>query len=223
MARVALGVPSNGTWCTGFGTSLAKLCNYTQHEVVLLSMIGSSLSTLRTRMVRQALEAECSHLLFLDTDMVFPPQTLDWLLERGEKVVAGNCPVKMVPSQPTARRWNGDHYAPVFTLPESRGLEQVDRVGTGVMLLDLSIFNTVKEPWFSFRWCGPGEEYQGEDWCLCEGVEDAGFPIFVDHDLSKEIGHIGYFTYTHKLVKPEMLKHDGRRGHRRWEDLGAEK
>jgi hypothetical protein len=44
------------------------------------------------------------------------------------------------------------------------------------------------------------DAYQGEDWNMCEALEKAGVPIYVDHDLSKRIGHVGTFKYTHEVV-----------------------
>lgn len=217
MTRVAIGVPSLGTWYAGFGVSLARMMKYTQHEILMLSKIGSSLSMMRTEMVRQAVEAECSHLLFLDTDMVFQPTLLDELLKSECAVVAANCPVKSVPSQPTARKWDGEKYELVFTKDTSVGLEQVDRIGTGVMLIRLDIIPKLGQPWFAFR-PYEGGGYQGEDWCFCEQVEKAGIPIYINHWVSQDVGHIGMLTYTHKMVRPEMLKHGGQREHRRWED-----
>ncbi len=217
MTRVALGIPSNGLWYAGFGSALAKMTKYTKHEILMLSKIGSALSTMRTEMVVQALHAECTHLLFVDTDMVFQPSMLDELIDDGVEVVAANCPVKSVPSQPTARRWDGRKYELVFTNDECERLERVDRVGTGVMLIDLSIMSGVEAPWFAFR-PYEGGGYQGEDWCFCEQLEKANIPIWVDHEVSKDIGHIGYLTHTHRMVKPEMLKHGGQKEYRRWED-----
>lgn len=217
MTRVAIGIPSTGMWYAGFGASLAKMMKYTEHEIVIISKLGSALSTMRTDIVLQAQQAGCTHLLFLDSDMVFQPSLLDNLIDDDVEVVAANCPVKMVPSHPTARKWDGEKYELVLTNDHCDKMEQVDRIGTGVMLIRLDIIPRLATPWFAFRPFEAGG-YQGEDWCFCEQVEAAGIPIWIDHDVSKDVGHIGYLTYTHKMVKPEMLKHPGGVEHRRWED-----
>lgn len=224
MARVVIGVPSNGEWKAGFGLSLAHLCLRTGsvagEDILVASQLGSSLSIQRTRIVLAAQEFEATHLLFLDADMTFPPDTLDRLLAWDKQVVAANCPVKRVPSHPTARQWVDGRWELVLS-NDAEGLEQVDRVGTGIMLIRMDVFERIAEPWFAFLWEGPGREYQGEDWCLCEQIEDAGIPIFVDHDVSKKVGHIGNFVFSHSLIKPEMLKHPGVAEVRKWKDRGV--
>lgn len=222
MNKVLIGIPSPGEWKAAFGLSLAHMCLRTEQDVVIASQLGSALSIQRTRIVRAAMEVNATHLLFVDADMIFPSTMLDDLIARDVDVVAANCPVKMVPSQPTARVWRNGKWEMAFTHKGSTGLEKVDRIGTGVMLLKMSIFEKVKEPWFAFLWEGEGGEYQGEDWCLCEQIEAAGYDIWIDHDVSKKIGHVGNFSFWHSMVRPEMLKHPGTEEFRMWADRGVE-
>jgi hypothetical protein len=35
---------------------------------------------------------------------------------------------------------------------------------------------------------------------MCETLREKGFKIYVDHDLSKEVGHLGLYEYTHNVV-----------------------
>ena len=46
---------------------------------------------------------------------------------------------------------------------------------------------------------GP-KRYQGEDWAFCEACEKAGIPIFIDHDVSKLVGHVGNYEYTTAVI-----------------------
>jgi hypothetical protein len=39
--------------------------------------------------------------------------------------------------------------------------------------------------------------YIGEDVFFCQKAAAAGFKIWIDHDVSKEIGHIGTFEFKH--------------------------
>jgi hypothetical protein len=224
--RVAVGIPSTGDWKAGFGRSLAHMCLVTESvargDLLIVSQLGSALSIQRTRVVKAAQEFEATHLLFIDSDMVFPSTLIDDLLAHDVDVVAANCPVKSVPSHSTARVWRNDRWELVLSEKETHGLERVDRVGTGVMLLKMSVFERAKQPWFAFLWEGPEGEYTGEDWCLCEKLEEAGIDIYVDHDVSKKIGHIGNLTYTHNMVKPEYLQHPGGKDYRRWKDRGVD-
>lgn len=77
------------------------------------------------------------------------------------------------------------------------------------MLIDLSIFKDITpwpQPLFSQRWIEEIQDYSGEDWGFCEWLEEHGIPIFIDHELSNQVGHIGEFEYNHSLV--EVIEND---------------
>ena len=114
--------------------------------------------------------------------------------------------IKQIPSCPTARYApiNGNMPVPVFTKPDSVELEQVWRVGTGVMLIDLAIISRLQQPWFKVSWGDENDQY-GEDWWFCSKVEEAGIPIWVDHDLSWQVGHLGPFEYQHFHIPKELV------------------
>ena len=73
------------------------------------------------------------------------------------------------------------------------------------MLIDLSIMSRVAKPWFKVEWGDESNQY-GEDWWFCQQFEKAGIPIFVDHELSWQVGHIGQMEYFHNMVLDEAGK-----------------
>lgn len=163
---------------------------------------GSILPKSRTQLVKLAQKAESTHILFIDSDQTFPEWTLHQLLKHGRQCVAANIATKTIPANPTARIWNPEKPAGdlVYTTPVSPELERVWRVGTGIMLIEMSVFDKVPEPWFPMDWSPLMQDYVGEDWNFCEKLTDAGVPIFVDHKLSRYIGHLGQLEYTHEFV-----------------------
>ena len=73
------------------------------------------------------------------------------------------------------------------------------------MLLDLAILKDVKKPWFQVSWGDQADSDQyGEDWWFCQQVQEAGYSIYIDHDVSWEVGHIGDFRYNHWHVSDEL-------------------
>lgn len=50
-----------------------------------------------------------------------------------------------------------------------------------------------EEPLFSMPW--NGSDYLGEDVFFFMRLEEAGVPVFVDHDLSNQIAHVGEYGY----------------------------
>ncbi len=58
-------------------------------------------------------------------------------------MVAANCATKLIPSTPTARQYDPMNLAggQVYSLPQNNLIEEVWRVGTGVMLINMIVFD----------------------------------------------------------------------------------
>lgn len=208
---VVVGVPSGQHWLAQFGVDLISLVSsftskrvagYHSSELRVVNVRSSILSKNRHDLVKAAQEMKATHLLFLDTDHTFPADLIHRLASSHRLVVAANCVTKQIPANPTARKKNpmnpkGDL---VYTDPQSRGLEEVWRVGTGVMLINMKVFAKIGNGVWDMKYLPEADTYQGEDWSFCEACEKAGIPIYVDHDVSKQIGHVGNFEFTHDVV-----------------------
>lgn len=212
-AKVCIGIPSAGMWHGKFGMDLLQMVlitlahetpGYSHVDVVIKHVMGSTIWRQRSDIMQMAVDMECTHLLFVDTDQTFPSTTLQRLLSHKKEIVSCNIAVKKIPSCPTARRLVRDEAVMVFTTRESTGLEEVWRIGTGIMLIDLSIIPRLPQPWFKVSWGDESEQY-GEDWWFCMLLERAKIPIWIDHDLSKEVGHIGLMEYQHFHVPQDLI------------------
>lgn len=207
---VFIGIPSQSDWKADFGLALAMMTASSGkplkgggfiERIQLWNTKGSILPRSRERLAEKALEHECSHLLFLDSDMTFPQWTLHQLLSHNKAVIGANCATKAIPSSSTARN-KTENYAgvPVDSRGQS-GISKVWRVGTGVMLIQTSVFAQMPKPWFPITWNPEIKDYTGEDWGFCEKLDEMGIPIWIDHTLSTQIGHIGSYTYTHDDIR----------------------
>jgi hypothetical protein len=167
----------------------------------VVNVKGSILPKQRLEILKAAKACEATHLLFVDSDQTFPPDLLHRMVARGKDIVACNIATKQIPANTTARKKSADPQGEaVYTDEDSVGLERVWRVGTGVMLLSAKAYNQIPHGAFAMTYKPEVDAYQGEDWNMCEALEKAGVPIYVDHDLSKRIGHVGTFKYTHEVV-----------------------
>lgn len=209
--RLAVGIPSLNMWHSEFALCLMNLCLHMQKVQVpgyhgnglkIFNKRTSLLPKSRQGIVEDALTEDCTHLLFVDSDQTFPADLVHRMAKRGLPVIGCNVATKIIPSSPTARlrdpKWPGGK--PLFTDPESKGVVEVWRLGCGVMLLNLEVFKTMPKPWFSITWNAAMNDFTGEDWYFCEQLEKAGHKIYVDQDISKEIGHLGQLEFTHDLV-----------------------
>ena len=181
-------------------------------EISLIAVSGSMLHDLRTDLVRRAMVADATHMLFLDDDMQFPVDLLNRLLAHNKPVVGCNYSRRCIPPIPTS---HGLDDKPVYTRPDSTGLESVAHIGTGVMLIDMRVFEHLDAtlgleamPWFQFGWTDLNHpdkppRPEGEDVYFCRKLRSAGVPLYVDHDVSKNVGHLGEWEYRNEHCQPE--------------------
>jgi hypothetical protein len=219
--RVGIGVPSGGSWHSGFGFSLVTMIGHFERshvdveeerrpEVVLIAIDGH-LPDVRTRILGEAVRERCTHLLWLDSDMIFPPDTLHRLLRHNLPIVGANYPRRIFPHLPTAH-YGGDPQGGVVWSEGNEGIERVKHVGFGCVLMDMRLVDAIDPPYFVFAPDGEhGLTTRGEDVYFCEKLlRDAGIPTHVDHNLSHEIGHVGEqvfgmaHAYTGRTVQAEM-------------------
>ncbi len=159
---------------------------------------GTLIANQRAELSLDAMREGCSHILFIDSDMRFPQDMISRLLAHDLDIVATNCARRRMPTGPTAQIYkeNGDREL-VWSMPESTGLQEVGSVGMGVRMIKAGVFKAVSEPWYETPWRHDKRGYIGEDVFFCRKAREAGFKIWIDHDVSKEIGHIGMFEFKH--------------------------
>lgn len=157
-------------------------------DVRWLVSFGTILPNLRSELVMGAFNISASHVLFIDSDMVFPPDTVQRLLSHDLDIVAANC------IQRQRLRWTARKDQREVESLDRVGLEEVTTVGFGVTLIKTSVFNKLQVPWFDTPW--DGARHMGEDIYFCQLANHGGYKIFIDHDLSQEVGHVGTKQFT---------------------------
>lgn len=176
-------------------------------EVVCVYRQGTLIVDQRQSLSEVALENHCTHILWLDSDMRFPKDTLVRLLAHDKDVVAANYVTRRKPHKPVAMiALSKTEYVDCFTLPDSEGLEQVSWVGMGCMLVKASVYADWPKPWFDIEYQPHKGHYSGEDIFFCRYCEAKNIAIWIDHDLSKEVRHIGSYEYSHADVNPERVR-----------------
>jgi len=215
--KLAICIPSNGMWHADFGMSLCQMLVYISgtlfetgqdRQCIVLDKRTSMLPRSRQECLEDSLLQSCTHALFLDSDQAFPIDTAHRLLAWKKPVVACNIAVKTNPSFPTARARGATCFGvPITSEAPKMGLEKVWRIGCGVMLIDLSALAGIPKPWFEICYSAKNNQFIGEDWYFIGKLEAAGHEVYVDHGLSREIGHIGQFNFTHVNI-PQLSDED---------------
>lgn len=161
-----------------------------------------SLADARNSLVQQALDDGCSHLLMLDTDQVYPADTLTKLLSHNVDVCGVRVHRRWMPFDPIFLRGDIGRYESVSEDEMYSGdLIQVDATGTGCLLFNMDVFLKVSNPWFAFD-IHDGKPV-GEDINFCSKAREAGVGIYVDTGI--EVGHLVTMTVNKSLH--QICKH----------------
>lgn len=206
---LAICIPSNGVWTADFGMSISQMLvfmasqpfeNDQERFVHMIDKRSSNLPRVRQECLEDAILKGCTHALFVDTDQSFPHDTAHRLLAAKKAVIGANIALKSMPSFPTARARAGSPFGAPITSNGKKGLEKVWRVGSGILLVDLELVKTINRPWFAIEYDHPTGQFMGEDWYFLKKLEEAGADIWIDHDLSNQVGHVGQFVYGHPHI-----------------------
>ncbi len=202
--RVLICVPSHGHHVSGFTRSVARAMAYftampygAEKALDIEIVNGSNLCEQRTVLVSKAYGYAATHILWADTDMKFPEDTIPRLLNHDKRVVGANYPQKTLDARPTAYRDDAQYVGPIWTKEASTGLEPASLMGLGLVLMDVSVFSEIELPYFLFEPQAPDNvKHLTEDYYLCKKLRGAGIEMFVDHDLSKQVAHVGLHDFT---------------------------
>lgn len=193
--RLVIGGPTRDTVPASFAVDLVELytetVKYGPWDGVTVGFIESTYVHVgRETFLEAAIEkAKATHVLWLDTDMAIPPDTAIRLAKHNQTVVACNCVMRDGRGTFTAVR-DGQR----IDSTQATGLEAVDSVGLAVMLMRTDIMPGFTRPWFRHGLTDAGGDI-GEDVMFCRMIRRGGHQIMIDHDLSKEVGHIGLNTF----------------------------
>ncbi|NCN41074.1 glycosyltransferase family 2 protein [bacterium] len=136
----------------------------------------------RNKIVKAFLETDYHYLLMIDDDVVPPPNLLD-LIKLGKDIVAAPCP-----------QWheNDIYWVVMDYVPEEEGyrqvgvdrrsgLEEVDAVGTGCILIKRKVLENIKAP-FERKWDEDGIQALGHDFYFCQKAKEKGFEVYAHFD-----------------------------------------
>lgn len=194
--RLLIGIPAYGDWSPEMGASLAltmaKLASDPgQIESVRLTRSESTIiSEGRADLVKDALSSNATHLLWIDADMKFQPSNVSRLLSHDLDIVAATYRKRRPPHDMTAKDTNGEEIK-----AGAGDVIEAARIGLGLAVTRVSVFERLAEPWFATPWIEASETSLGEDVFFCSKARAHGLNVFVDPDASIGVGHVGKAIY----------------------------
>ena len=225
--KVFVALPVYGGLDVFFTQSLLKFLNEPPCPIALRMNPGDSLvSRSRNTLTADFLESDCTHLLFIDTDLIFSSEQVARLLAHDKDIVAGFYPKKQ--EGPVQWVCNAHLGEPRPIGPD--GLQEVRYMGTGFILVKRCVFERMiaRYPELAFKadhrdriehdfWSvgvyrdasayntpevQPGR-YLSEDWLFCQRALDCGFQVWGDTRVV--LKHVGQAIYPLRSQEAELL------------------
>ena len=197
---VIVAVPTQSTVMSRCALSLFYAGRTAECEVDMVMQHGCDIVGSRIALVKKAKELGGTHILFIDDDMSFVSangkSVIDQLLSNEKEIVGAPYNWRKFPLQSTAVPATSEMTQEGITidpktLPEE--LFECFTVGTGILLIDLAVFDTLPEPWFDFIRNADGSLQVGEDSHFCILARNNGFKVWADHVV--KVQHVSEYLY----------------------------
>ena len=172
------------------------------YTLLLPSFPSMNIAALRNDLVTQAIVDECDYLIMMDTDQIYPLDTVTKLLSHRKEIVGARVHRRYPPFDAILNRGTVSQYHHVPDEEVYSGkLIEVDATGCGCLCIDMRVFEKLEEPWF-LETKGDDGNTIGEDIYFCANARDKGVSIFVDTSI--DVGHISTMVVnesTYRLYK----------------------
>ena len=152
------------------------------------------------KLVKVAKANKITHIIFIETDNVFPPWAIEQLIDDDKMVVGASYNFKTLSPPgckkqgvaPLVKMWDENGKPRDITMEElPPTLFKCYSIPNGFMLVDMKVFDLISYPYFKNDWEGDG--FKGGDVYFCENVRRSGIDVWCDPTVV--VGHIGSYTY----------------------------
>ena len=202
--RLLIAVPTTDYVHADFVKSLARLqCELGRRRVDYNVEIqsGTLVYFARNRLANKAINENYTHVLWLDSDMVFNEQIVDDLMEVGKDMVCGAFVSRRPPYGPC-----------IYTSIEKNKIQQVkdfgirpfrvDGCGFAAVLTTTELLQAVNQ---KYGTCFQPTDYYGEDLAFCRRVNQLGREIWCEPTVRPgHIAHVPVYAGQENMgIKPE--------------------
>ena len=147
-----------------------------------------------------AIKEDCTHLLFIDSDMAFPADGWKILADADKDIIGCNA-AKRVTGAPVIEDDIDGNPLDYVKYPRV----EVDFIGMAFTMIKIEALKKMEIPWFFAPPCKGNVHVTSEDAWFCKSARNQyGIKTFCHLDLSRNIGHEGQITrYLTKHVQPQ--------------------
>lgn len=196
--KVLIGVPTGNVGrCIEFHDSLRALMQRLPPGSGVTSPHGQSPAANRNIIIKQALDNNFTHVLFLDDDLVFNDDLLHRLLAHNKDMVCGTYVMRSFPHQFIAFDYEDEKGRCKWIRPEpnQRGLIEITSTGLGAALINTEVFKSMIPDCIltdhgHYDWVRLGQ-LETDNWCddidFWRRARKFGYKLFLD--LDTVLGH----------------------------------
>lgn len=201
--KIGIGLPTDDMMDVDCVISLFNL-DHGEHKFTVFNQRGCYIDASRNTLVRECQKAEMDYILFIDSDMAFPADSFLKLIAANVDIIGCNYAKRRPPHGPMATGMDGKLVDPL-----QKGFNQVMAVGTGFLLINMKVFDTMQFPWFDCKWNPEGIQF-GEDVRFCAKAWSVHkIPVYCHHEASMQMVHIGQFPYKIEMFLGDNANGDG--------------
>lgn len=147
---------------------------------LITAVHGQSPASARNFIIEQALQNECTHVFFMDDDVVMPKDTIDRLLNHDKDIISGLYLMRSFPHYPVLfdEAFPDGKCKFMYLTPDKQGVVPVVNCGFGMVLIKIGVFKKMEKPWVTLG------EIEKDGWCddvsFFNRARKAGFDIHCD-------------------------------------------
>jgi len=186
--KILIAIPSTTHIWANVVTDLVQLVatTCTRYQLGYVNVQGALLPLSRDNCIKYALEKGFTHILFIDSDMRFPPDALIRLLDHDKDIIGCNAAKKDGTGPVIEKNIVGARMDAI-----AGNVTEVEGIGMAFTLINMEVFDKLSLPYFYIDYSEDGESTWGEDLSFCADIRTFGYEVYCDLKLSKQIGHLG--------------------------------
>jgi hypothetical protein len=162
--------------------------------------IGSVITIARRNLSDIFMKSDFDYIWWVDSDMKFPIDAPLRLLQRNVPIVGVNYRRRRFPNPNfTGMKGSPGSFVEFQTTNDSPPMELIDVLPHGCVLVHRSVYEKIQGPHYLQEFIPELNLEIGEDIFFCQQVQKAGYEIWCDQELSREVAHIGIFHFNYNL------------------------